>query len=697
MQSSITEEFDAKVSDWAALGSLRSFLGRHDIKQGIRGFLSNINSVSLEHNVPTWDYNYPQTLEQGDIRHLLRVIVEDTAEVQLLLSMQSEQPLDDIMQTLQTELHDPHMDDSTRDSFIRTLRLLREQRNKRPSAAARTKLSGSDTSSTPSPTLSSKSSKLGGSPFLKKSKFFFRRPSSADGSRSKPSREQLHLRVPSTAAPSPRPRSPVTDVDLISSRRPSSTGASSSFQLSPTSPSSSHSNELKRMYISSDDLSTPTLLHDTDSDLQSARSGSSLYSLPDSLMLLKTTHTGDVLAGNLEGLVDRLLTPDSFKHSEFQEAVFSTCHDFTTPVILLALIIRRFHEAIHDSEAIQLNVFTTLAFWMSNSRLPVHPNLSSHIKQFCFSVLAEKTSLMHDNARNLLRLAGERATVDIKPSSVTPSSTKIPRTADILPRDLAIALTLLEGDRYGSIRPADYLSHLRKIDMEGPNNVDAASTENNKIILWVKKSVLTPSRVETRAEVLKFFVNTAHECHRLRNFESLSAIANALQSTPIERLTLTVGALSPHLQTMLQDLKNLLDPSNNHLTYRAALNPEEALDYHYRDFCIPWLAVHLRDLYSLLKNYPPKVEIDGLELLNFRRYSSFMEHVRGINLFKPPDLERYRLNGQLAYLQHQLRGVHFDPDSDVALMERSLELEADETRMHRTRALELKRLGFRAS
>lgn len=66
-----------------------------------------------------------------------------------------------------------------------------------------------------------------------------------------------------------------------------------------------------------------------------------------------------------------------------------------------------------------------------------------------------------------------------------------------------------------------------------------------------------------------------------------------------------------------------------------------------------------------------------------------MEHVRGILLFKPPDLERH--NGQLAYLQHQLRGVHFDPDADVALMQRSLELEADETRIHRC-ALRLDRL-----
>ncbi|KAJ7285592.1 ras guanine nucleotide exchange factor domain-containing protein [Mycena rebaudengoi] len=336
--------------------------------------------------------------------------------------------------------------------------------------------------------------------------------------------------------------------------------------------------------------------------------------------------------------------------------------------------------------------------------------------QFCVRIISTGTSPNAiENARNILRLAGERTTADSSSSISSPASPsgvpKVMRTADILPRDLAIALTLLEGDKYQSISPADYISHLKRL--EGGNNVDAAGTENNKIVLWVKKSILSPSQVETRTEVYKFFVNTAHECRKFRNFESLSAITNALQSTPIERLTLTVGALSPHLRDLLQDLKSLLDPSNNHQTYRAALK-QEALDPQYKDFCIPWLggcflalhasisdklfqsAVHLRDLHSLLQNYPAVVEIDGHPLINFQRYIKFMDHTRGLLLLKPPDLERERQNGQLAYLQRQLRGVHLDPNADVALMQRSLELEADETRIHKTRTLELKRLGFRS-
>ncbi|KAJ7905245.1 ras guanine nucleotide exchange factor domain-containing protein [Mycena olivaceomarginata] len=536
----------------------------------------------------------------------------------------------------------------------------------------------------------------------KKRLFSFSRPSTVDGTSSHPF--SGHFSIPSrrTTSPLPPESHPHSTMETLGHARALSAGAVSypesrnaSRSLSFHSDRSESQVEIgphlqSKVYLLSDDRSTPTLSPDTDSDLQSVTSGSSYFSLPDSLMVVDDPATGDVYAGTVEGLVDKLLSRDTLKPSEFEEVILATCSDFTTPETLLSIIIRRFY----DSQALQSSVFAVLTFWLSSGSLHVPP--LSQIKEFCLTVIAKTSSAVDQDARHIFRLAEQRTKlIDTPPvSPLSTMTTKILRTSDILPRDLAIALTLLEGDSYWSILPADYLRHLRKA--EAHSDVDIASSQNNKLVLWVKKSILTPSRVETRAEVLKFFVNTAHECQKFRNFASLSAIANALQSSPIERLTLTVGALSSHHRDMLQDLKVLLDPSNNHLTYRAALKPEVALDSQYRDFCIPWLAVHLRDLHSLLQNYPPTVEVQGRTLINFRRYSKFMEHVRGLRLLKPPDLEHYRQTGQLAYLQHQLRGVHFDADTDVALMQRSVALEADETRIHRTRALELKRLGFRS-
>ncbi|KAG5652947.1 hypothetical protein H0H81_002955 [Sphagnurus paluster] len=259
-----------------------------------------------------------------------------------------------------------------------------------------------------------------------------------------------------------------------------------------------------------------------------------------------------------------------------------------------------------------------------------------------------------------------------------------------MPQDLAIALTLLEGDKYRAILPTDYIAHLRN---HRPNNVEAAYMTNNKIVLWVKQSILHYDGIESRAQVLKFFVNTAMACRKFRNFSSVTAIANALHSAPIDRLRLTRKELSPQLKQALDDLDDLLDPSSNHRTYRAALREFSELDQ--RDACVPWIAVHLRELYTNLQKYPTVVQVDGTPLINFERYIRFTDRIKEVLHYTPPNLEGFRQHGQLAYLENQLRNIQPKSNTDDALMERSLTLEAGEARDYRTRKRELTRLGFK--
>ena len=87
------------------------------------------------------------------------------------------------------------------------------------------------------------------------------------------------------------------------------------------------------------------------------------------------------------------------------------------------------------------------------------------------------------------------------------ASVPVPRPKDISPQSLAIALTKLEGEQYSQILPADYISHLQ--NASGSNNVSVACATNSRIVYWVKKSLLQPAQLEARADVFKFFVNTA--------------------------------------------------------------------------------------------------------------------------------------------------------------------------------------------
>jgi len=70
--------------------------------------------------------------------------------------------------------------------------------------------------------------------------------------------------------------------------------------------------------------------------------------------------------------------------------------------------------------------------------------------------------------------------------------------------------------------------------------------------------------------------------------------------------------------------------------------------------CIPWLAVHLKELDKVARQ-PLTVEVDNQHLVNVTRHNRFMERIQEILYYTPPNLEDKRHGGQLTYLLNQLR------------------------------------------
>ncbi|KAF8181559.1 ras guanine nucleotide exchange factor domain-containing protein [Pholiota molesta] len=398
-------------------------------------------------------------------------------------------------------------------------------------------------------------------------------------------------------------------------------------------------------------------------------------------------------------LVQRLITNfNSRKDSEYRDILLTACADFTTPEDLFGILSRRFYDAEMDSSvhpedrvALQYNVFMVITYWLSNRHLVVDHQLLWQMKTFCESAIRMKSSTtMSDKARDLLQMIENRAHQDIPSSPLSPGRRML-KASEIKPRDLAIALTLLEGDKYKVLVPSDYIAHLRR--HPGYNNVQGAYTINNKIVFWVKDSILHYDRVDQRADVLKFFIHTAQECRKLRNFSSVVAIASALHSDPIERLKLTKSAMTFQMQGKLEALEDIINPTANHRGYRNAVNDTLSIDE--RDHCIPWLPVHLKELNMVLSRYPITVQVDGRPLINFQRYIKFMDRIKEVVHYKPPSLEQYRQQGQLDYLENQLRNLKMTSTSDDDLMTRSRLLEAREIQDYKTRKPQLKSLGFK--
>lgn len=95
------------------------------------------------------------------------------------------------------------------------------------------------------------------------------------------------------------------------------------------------------------------------------------------------------------------------------------------------------------------------------------------------------------------------------PSLSPLSSRRASRASEIRPDGLAMALLFLESEKYNAITPTDCISSLLYESQSGPNEVTEASETHNKIVHWVKSSVIRSSRKAVRADTLTFFIKTA--------------------------------------------------------------------------------------------------------------------------------------------------------------------------------------------
>jgi len=91
--------------------------------------------------------------------------------------------------------------------------------------------------------------------------------------------------------------------------------------------------------------------------------------------------------------------------------------------------------------------------------------------------------------------------------SVSEVNTNVNALLDNTPKQMAVALTALEGVMYRRIRPADYLNHF--YEFQGPSCVSAARDTSRKITFWVKQKVLRSDNIKRRGKAFKFFLQTA--------------------------------------------------------------------------------------------------------------------------------------------------------------------------------------------
>ncbi|KAG0029698.1 hypothetical protein BGZ82_007792 [Podila clonocystis] len=150
---------------------------------------------------------------------------------------------------------------------------------------------------------------------------------------------------------------------------------------------------------------------------------------------------------------------------------------------------------------------------------------------------------------------------------------------EIMPVELARQLTLFISKMFLDI------PYLELLTRDRPNCSIMAKTAT-EITTWIIETIVDQGDLKKRVEMIKYWIKVGEECLKLNNFDTLTAITCAIDSSPIHRLSATWEAMTSDFCTRFQQLQHVVSTKHNYREYRAKLKSTEGP-------CIPFLGLFL--------------------------------------------------------------------------------------------------------
>ncbi|KAH8030186.1 hypothetical protein HPB51_006618 [Rhipicephalus microplus] len=263
--------------------------------------------------------------------------------------------------------------------------------------------------------------------------------------------------------------------------------------------------------------------------------------------------------------------------------------------------------------------YPLLKFWMlkfpqhleAEGVLPRVAALQSRLRQEGHTVLADLVDLTR---RPSPRSEWARAVSVRLP--LAKHTRKVSLVFDHLePRELADHLTYLEHKVMKRITFLDFKQYAEQGTLADNPRLERSISQFNGLSQWTQCMVLSRSTPQQRADVIAKFVDVAKNLLELQNFSSLMAVVGGLNHSALARLSQTTTCLPGETRRTLAQFAALLSSAGNFCNYRKAL--AEA-----RDFRIPILGVHMKDLISVHVALPDVV--DGM--INLRKMAQ-LSHI----------------------------------------------------------------------
>ncbi|KAK5997350.1 Ras guanine nucleotide exchange factor A [Cladobotryum mycophilum] len=415
---------------------------------------------------------------------------------------------------------------------------------------------------------------------------------------------------------------------------------------------------------------------------------------------------GQVTGGSLPALVERLTTHEATPDATFVSTFYLTFRLFCTPIKLAEALIDRFEyvgESPHMAAAVRLRVSNAFKGWLeSHWRDQTDREALKLIVPFAENQLG---AILPSASGRLLELAhkvsGDGALVPRFVSSMGRTNTTLnqlvpadlplpspvlsksqlnllnafkagaatPTIMDFDPLELARQLTVKQMSIFCSILPEELLSSqwMKKGGVDAPN-VKAMSSLSTDLSNLVAETILQHTEIKKRAAVIKQWIKIAHQCLELNNYDGVMAIICSLNSSTISRLRKTWDTISLKRKETLQNLQEIVEPSQNNKVLRTRLQDHVPP-------CLPFLGMYLTDLTFVDIGNPATKQLSlgsdadedgagGLTVVNFDKHTRTAKIIGELQRFQIP----YRLTEvpeMQDWMSAQIQRIHEGDQGNV--------------------------------
>eukprot|EP01119_Soliformovum_irregulare_P005251 TRINITY_DN1693_c0_g1_i2.p1 TRINITY_DN1693_c0_g1~~TRINITY_DN1693_c0_g1_i2.p1 ORF type:complete len:1126 (+),score=323.25 TRINITY_DN1693_c0_g1_i2:34-3411(+) len=365
-----------------------------------------------------------------------------------------------------------------------------------------------------------------------------------------------------------------------------------------------------------------------------------------------------IKAATLPKLIERV-TFDQYADTNYLEDFLLTFKTFTTPQVLLELLILRFSQPPPRKSAsktdaanferkrhvVRLRVSNFFKRWVEAEwkDFAEDPVLYQKLLDFANTIMIKSMSAPTESLVNSMKrkMRGDVAPIEIVSKEMPPPILPLDRPGkagksagtgitseglsllDFDSEELARQIALIDSSFFRAIKTQDLFNKawLRKDKHTVAPDLMAFTDHFNKFSRWIATEVVCMETLKERIAVVSKFIEIGNKCKNLNNLSAVMAIVAALQSQSVYRLNQTWAGISNQQRSIFEDLKKLISKENSFREHRTRIK-------QCKPPCVPFIGVYLTDLNFIEDGNPNFIENGLINFMKRRRLARIFRDIQ---------------------------------------------------------------------